>query len=238
MLPRRNRFLASFGPEVERLRPHLSEVLLKRGEVLIEPGEEIRFVYFLHYGAVSKLTPFADGAEVEAALVGPEGAVGAALAMGLRCSLTRDVCHVEARASRLSAQKLREACATSPAIHDAVERYVIWKLSSAIRSGACNAHHSVSQRLCRWLLTCSDVLASRHIALSQDVFAKMLGVQRTSINPILQELKAEGAIDIARSQVSLRRPDLLLVRSCECYEVMKADQELLLAGPRSVTACA
>jgi CRP-like cAMP-binding protein len=236
MFPRTNRFLASFGAEVELLRPHLSEVALKRGEVLIERGDEIRFVYFLHNGIVSKLTPFADGGEVEAALVGPEGAVGAAVAMGLRCSLTRDVCHVEARASRVPADRLRQVCAASPVIRDAVQRYVVWKLSSAIRSGACNARHSIGQRLCRWLLTCSDVLESRHIALSQEVFGKMLGVQRTSINPILQDLKAQGAIDIARSRISLRDPAVLLARSCECYLAMKDDQALLLGRRIGVAA--
>lgn len=236
MLRWRNRFLTSFGPEVERLRPHLTEVVLKRGTVLIEPGEEIRQIYFLHHGMVSKLTPFADGSEVEAALVGREGAVGAAVAIGLRYSVTRDVCHVEARASQLPRSVLLDACAASPVILGAVQRYVIWKLSCAIRSGACNARHTVGQRLCRWLLTSSDVLESRHIGLSQDVLGKMLGVQRTSINPILQELKAAGAIDIARSQISVRQPALLMARSCECYAAMRADQELLWARPDRLSA--
>jgi hypothetical protein len=86
------------------------------------------------------------------------------------------------------------------------------------------------------LLTCSDVLESRHIALSQEVFGKMLGVQRTSINPILQDLKAQGAIDIARSRINLRDPAVLLARSCECYQAMKDDQALLLGRRIGVAA--
>ena len=140
----------------------------------------------------------------ECALIGREGAVGAASVLGLRRAVTRDVCHVEARASRLEARRLIEACSASPRIQEVIDQYMARKLCTAIRNGACNACHSVEQRLSRWLLTCSDVLESDEIALSQDVFAKMLGVQRTSVNPTLRALQAGGAVALARSRVAIR----------------------------------
>jgi CRP-like cAMP-binding protein len=223
-----NRFLDALGADLEILRPHLSEVTLRAGQVLVEPGEEIGHVYFLHNGAISKLTPFDDGSEIEAALIGREGAVGVIAAIGLVRSITRDVCHVEARASRLAVGRLTTACLASPRLHSMVDRYVLWKMAYAIRSGACNARHSVSQRLCRWILTCCDVLESSEIALPQDVFAKMLGVQRTSINPILQELKSAGAVATGRSRIVITDRDVLLARTCECYAAMRQDQQVLM----------
>jgi hypothetical protein len=110
-----------------------------------------------------------------------------------------------------------------------VVRYVLWKLTSAFRNGACNGCHSVQQRLCRWLLSCCDLLETQEIALSQEVFAKMLGVQRSSINPILQELKAEGALTIGRSRITVVDTAGLLDRACECYELMRQDQQDLQA---------
>jgi CRP-like cAMP-binding protein len=223
-----NRFLDALGADLEILRPHLTEVTLRAGQVLAEPEDEIRYVYFLHGGAVSKLSSFADGSEIEAALIGREGAVGVIAALGLTCSITRDICHVEARASRIPADRLRAACLASPRLHALADRYVLWKMAVAIRSGACNARHSVSQRLCRWILTCCDVLETREIALPQDVFAKMLGVQRTSINPILQDLKAAGALATGRSRIVINDPDVLLARTCECHAAMKRDQEAMM----------
>jgi CRP-like cAMP-binding protein len=223
-----NRFLDALGPDLEVLRPHLVEVTLRAGQLLAEPDERIGYVYFLHGGAVSKLTPFDDGAEIEAALIGREGAIGVTAAIGLPCSITRDVCHVEARAARIRAEHLEAACLASPRLHAMIDRYVLWKMASAIRCGACNARHSVSQRLCRWILTCCDVLETSEIALPQDVFAKMLGVQRTSINPILQELKAEGALATGRSRLAIKDRDVLLMRTCECYGAMRRDQEILM----------
>jgi CRP-like cAMP-binding protein len=212
------------GPDAESLRPHCVEQTLHAGQVLCEPGEEVDFVYFLHDGVVSKLTTFASGLEIEAALVGREGAVGASAALGLARSVTRDICHLRAHATRVPVERLREACNASQHVHDVVLRYTLWKLSYAIRNGACNASHSVQQRLCRWLLSCCDVLETCEISLSQEVFAKMLGVQRSSINPILQELKAEGALTLGRSRINVLDMNLLMERACECYAALHQDQ--------------
>jgi CRP-like cAMP-binding protein len=218
------------GEDLSLIDPHLRDVTLRAGQVICEPGEPVRHVWFLHSGAVSKLTTFEDGSEIESALVGREGAVGIAAAVGLRRAVTRDVCHVEARASRLDAPRLLEVCAASARVQEAVEQYLVRKWCSAIRNGACNACHSVEERLSRWLLMCSDVLASDEIALSQDVFAKMLGVQRTSVNPTLRGLQSAGAVRLARARVVICDRGQLLRHACECYEAMRCDQELASAA--------
>ena len=223
MLLRNNGVLAAIGEDCDLVRPYLREVILKAGQVLCEPGDPLRHVWFLHSGAVSKLVAFEDGSEIECALIGREGAIGAASVLGMRQAVTRDVCHVQAHASRLETQRLLAACSATPHIQEVIEQYMARKLHAAIRNGACNACHSVEQRLSRWLLTCSDVLESDEIALSQDVFAKMLGVQRTSVNPTLRSLQAAGAVALARSRVSIRDRAVLSARTCECYQAMRRD---------------
>ena len=238
MLLRNNAILAAIGEDLDLLRPHLREVTLKAGQVLCEPGESLRQVWFLHSGAVSKLMTFEDGSEIECALIGREGAVGAASVLGLRRAATRDVCHVGARASRLETPRLVEACSASPRIQEVMEQYMVRKLCAAIRNGACNACHSVEQRLSRWLLTCSDVLESEEIALPQDVFAKMLGVQRTSVNPTLRALQAAGAVALSRSRVTIVDRGVLKRHACECYHAMRRDLALwgTLPAPPATTA--
>jgi len=232
---RTNRFLASFGPDVELIRPHLREVTLAAGQVLCEPGDRIRKVYFLHSGVVSKLTVFEDGTEIECALVGREGAVGALSALGLQWAVTRDICHLRVQAHVCDAARLQDAARASETIHAALDRYCAWKMSYAIRNGACNARHPVEQRLCRWLLTCSDVLEEPEIRLPQDVFAKMLGVQRTSVNPILQRLRADGLIELGRSRLTLKDRQGLIARTCECYEAMIAAEDTVASERQSAS---
>jgi CRP-like cAMP-binding protein len=236
VLLRNNGVLAAIGEDYDLVRPHLREVTLKAGQVLCEPGDAVRSVWFLHCGAVSKLLTFEDGSEIECALIGREGAVGAASVLGLRRAVTRDVCHVGVQASRLEARRLIEACSVSPRIQEVIEQYIVRKLCVAIRNGACNACHTVEQRLSRWLLTCSDVLESDEIALSQDVFAKMLGVQRTSVNPTLRTLQAAGAVALSRSRVEIRDRKVLLWHACECYQAMRCDQQLWDQRPNAAPA--
>lgn len=216
-----NRFLPAFGDDVELIKPALRAVTLRAGQTICEAGERIEHAYFLHDGAVSKLAPFEDGGEIECALIGREGAVGVLAAMGLTTAVTRDVCHMTSHAWMIERRALVDASRRSTRIHDVLDRYCGWKLGCAIRYGACNARHSVTERLGRWLLTCSDVLESDDIALSQDVFAKMLGVQRSSINAVLQHLRAGRVISLTRGNVKIIDRGRLRAIACECYGVIR-----------------
>ena len=238
MSPRANRFLASLGNELELIRPFLRESTLRPGQVLCEPGDTISTVYFLHDGLVSKLAVFEDGTEIECALIGRDGAIGATSAIGMRTAITRDVCHLTAHTACIDAAVLERAARGCERIHQAIDDYCAWKMSYIIRNGACNARHSVEQRLCRWLLTCSDVLERRQIDLRQDIFAKMLGVQRSSVNPILQRLQADGLIEIGRGRLIIMRRPALIDRACECYPAMRlpADGTWTVGGAHPVRA--
>ena len=234
MSPRTNRFLASLGDEIELIRPHLRESILRPGQVLCEPGDTVSKVYFLHEGLASKLTVFEDGTEIECALVGRGGALGATAAIGMKTAITRDVCHLKAHTTCVDADVLERVAHASPRIHQAIDDYCAWKMSYIIRNGACNARHSVEQRLCRWLLTCSDVLERRQIDLRQDIFAKMLGVQRSSVNPILQRLQADGLIEIGRGRLIILQRPALIDRACECYPAMRVPADGSWTVPHTI----
>jgi len=222
MRPPGNLMLAAFGPDIEFLRPHLRAIHLAPGQVLTEPGEPIDCVYFLLHGAVSKMTVFEDGTEIECLIVGREGAVGLTSILGVRRALTRNVCHMPVRAYVIEAGRMTSIVRAAPHMRQVIDRYAAWMLSCGIRNGACNARHAVEPRLCRWLLTCCDLLDTREIRLPQDVFAKMLGVQRTSVNPILQHLRSDSLIDLGRSRLTVMDSRSLRTRACECYAAGQA----------------
>jgi CRP-like cAMP-binding protein len=219
----RNWVLKTFGEDLQLLRPHLHPVSLSPGQVLTEVGDEIRHVYFLESGAVSKLTVFQDGAEIESALVGKQGAVGAMAGLGLRHALTRDVCYLPGEAWRIPAERLVEICHLSNTVHEVLDRACAWKMLCLVRNGACNACHSLDRRLCRWLLTCSDALESDDIRMPQEVLGRMLGVRRSSINPVLQKLRNDGLITLERGHIRILDRAAFGARACECYEATLTD---------------
>jgi CRP-like cAMP-binding protein len=75
--PRHNHLLAALpASEYERLAPHLEPIPMKLGEVLYEPGVQLRYVYFPTTSIVSLLYVMEDGASAEIAIVGNEGILG------------------------------------------------------------------------------------------------------------------------------------------------------------------
>ena len=60
----------------------------------------------------------------------------------------------------------------------AVSRYGHLLLVRSMQMHLCNTFHPVEQRLTRWLLTVSDLLAKADIPLTHELLATMLGVRR------------------------------------------------------------
>lgn len=78
-----NRLLAALPlEEYEQLSPVLKPVVFPLGDVIFEPGDRMRHVYFPTDSIVSLLYTMEDGATAEMGLVGNEGLVGIALFMG------------------------------------------------------------------------------------------------------------------------------------------------------------
>jgi len=86
-----------------------------------------------------------------------------------------------------------------------------------MQSVVCNAFHSIPERAARWLLHAQDRAGDR-IDLTQEAFAGLLGVQRTTVNAVIQELSAEGLIATGRGRIHVTDRAGLKRRSCECYE--------------------
>ena len=90
-----------------------------------------------------------------------------------------------------------------------------------MQSVACNAFHSIPERAARWLLTAQDRAGDR-IELTQEAFAGLLGVQRTTVNAVIATLEDEGLIDDRprRDPGHATAPGLKR-RACECYDAAR-----------------
>jgi len=217
----RNLILREFGHDLDLIRNDLVATRLRAGQVIDEPGEEIRNIYFLAEGVVSKFTVFESGQEVECVLVGRNSAVSGLSAFGFSTALTRNVSIFDAQAWSIPRQRLAWACRQSPRIARAVSRCGQDQMRYAIRVGACSALHGIEQRLSRWLLSCSTLLERQDIGLAQELFARVLGAQRSSINPMLQRFQADGLIALGRSRLTIVDREGLQRRACECYAALE-----------------
>ena len=180
--PRENRLLAALPTaELLRLTPQLDGFSLQQGQVLYESGARISEVYFPTTALVSTLYEFEDGASAETALVGNEGIVGIAVFMGGESRLGRAVVLSGGHAFRLNAQALKDEFERSGPLMHLLLRYTQALITQIAQTAACNRHHSLDQRLCRWLLLSLDRMPGDDIVMTQELIAHMLGVRRESV---------------------------------------------------------
>ena len=225
----KNRLLAALPPaDFSLLAPHLSPQELEKGRHLYDPGDAIEVVYFPHDCVISLMTLMENGAAIESATIGREGALGLMAAVAPRVSLARAIVQAPGGASRISASALHDACDRSPALRDLIDRHTEALFGHAIQSVACNALHGVEARFCRWLLSCRDRIDSDTINLTQEFLADMLGVQRTTVTAVAGALQAKGLIRYRRGVVDiLDRPGLIAL-TCECYGAVRRGYQRLL----------
>jgi len=224
-----NRLIDSLpAADLGLIAPHLTLLDIERGRLLYDPGDRIDTVYFPHDGVISLMTLMENGAAIESATIGREGALGLMAAVAPRQSLSRAIVQTPTRASRISAAHLHEAWEKSPRIRALVDRHTEALYGHAIQSVACNALHSVEARFCRWLLTCHDRISTDTVALTQEFLADMLGVQRTTVTAVARSLQAKGAIRYRRGVVDIVDRAVLEQLACECYGVIRRNYERLL----------
>jgi CRP-like cAMP-binding protein len=218
-----NRLLAALAPrDFAILEPHLERVELARGRVLFEPGDDVVTTYFpCRRTMTSLLVVTRDGREVEAATIGREGAVGGIVSEGHKPAFGRAVVQIGGEALCIPTSHLELAKSGSPRFGDLFSRYADALLAQMMQSVACNALHSVEARACRWLLATQDRAGDSVIQLTQESFAEMLGVQRTTVTAVTGALAARGLIRTLRGRVEIVDRPGLERAACECHRAVE-----------------
>ncbi len=220
--PVANRLLAAlprkdFNGLLECLRP----VTLTFGEVLYEPGDQIRHVYFPNDSIVSLLTTIEGHHALEVGLVGREGMVGISLALGTDISGVRALVQGTGTAMRMSAAHFRKEFRSSVSLQAEVYRFTHAKLTQIRQTAACNNFHTVEARLARWLLMTRDRVQSNDFRLTQEFLSHMLGVRRENVVAAAGKLLQRHLIEYGRGTIRILDRAGLEAASCACYQVVR-----------------
>jgi CRP-like cAMP-binding protein len=171
---------------------------------LFEAGEDVVTPYLPCYSTMASLLVVTrDGDEIEVASIGREGAIGGIVSAGFKPAYGRAVVRIPGSALCIPTNRLEEAKLQSPALADLFSRYADVLLAQMMQSSACNALHSIDQRMCRWLLSAHDRANDETIRLTQETLADMLGVQRTTVTAVIKALQDEGLIRTGRGRIEI-----------------------------------
>jgi CRP-like cAMP-binding protein len=212
----------------DRLRSHLTAVVLQRRDVLQEHNRPIDYVYFIERGVASLFARTRRDGPVEVAMVGRLGFVGVAVVLGTMRSPNRALMGVPGEALRIASHELRRAMDDCPGIRNRLLTYVHALLIQNTQTALCNARHEIEERLCRWLLLASDRLDEHVIPLTHEMLSMILGVRRAGVTETLSHLERVGAVKKARGAIEIVDRAILEQRTCECYRIITSEYRHLI----------
>jgi CRP-like cAMP-binding protein len=192
-------------------------VELTLSEVLCEPGQPTRYIYFPTAGFISLVTLVKGSFGLEVGMVGSEGMLGASLALGVIDTPLRALVQGTGTAWRASGRDFRRQLAASPALKRGVDRYLYVLMVQLASSAGCLRSHVIGSRLARWLLMSQDRARSDNFHVTHEFLAYMLGVRRSGITDAASALQRTGLIRYRRGDLTvIDRPGLERA-ACACY---------------------
>lgn len=229
--PANNLLRALHSEDLSLLTPHLKPWFAEPGTVLYEPGDAVHTVYFpCGPSLVSYVVMLEDGRGVETALVGREGAFGGIVSQGRLPAYARGLVQFPGPFYRIESRELEEAKTQSPTLRHFFARYADCLLAQVFQSVACNATHTIEQRVAKWLIAALDRTGDHDVPLTQEQLASMLGVGRSYISRVVQVMKSRGVLETRRGGVRVRDRDELQHLSCGCNTAVRRHFDELLKG--------
>lgn len=226
----RNSLLAALlATEYKRLLPRLEHVTLKRGEIVYRADQQIEAVYFPEEAVVAMVDTTDDGRTVEVGVIGREGIVGINIFLGGVVTPDRAIVQLPGGAMRMKAKDLRKEVRFGSPLQRLLLGYTRTFLAVISQSVACSEHHSVDERLARWLLTMNDYAGASEFLMVQETIAAMLGVRRVSVTEAGGRLQEAALIRYRRGRITVLDKPGLEKQSCECYGFIRRQYEDLQA---------
>jgi len=210
-----------------RLHPHLTPVNLALGEIIYQPEESIKYVYFPNNAMASVIATTPEGQCAEVGVIGREGIVGVDVLMGVDSTSHQVMVQLSDGALRISTATAKKEFADSAAMNKMLLLCVHALMMQISQTALCNRLHSIEQRLSRWLLLCRDRSASDVLSLTQEFLAIMLGANRPSVTTAALILQGGGFIKYSRGRITVIDREGLEDFACDCYRVVKPEYDRL-----------
>ena len=219
--PKNNHILSAL-PEAEyqRLIKLVEPVNLSLNEILLKAGQKCKYLYFPTQGIVSLVSIIDNNSTTEIGLIGKEGMVGTLQFIGDGVLNSETVVQVEGTAMRIESEVLRVEFNRSEILQKLLLGYALKLFNQVSQGAACNNHHTVKQRTARWLLMLDDRSDST-LFMTQQLLSKMLGVRRTGVTEVANQIKQQGIIGYQRGLITIQDRQALEAIACGCYQLIK-----------------
>ncbi len=206
--------------EFEHLQPYLESVNLQSGQNLYNCGDSIKYIYFPLDAVFYLFTTLEDGATIESGIIGSEGVLGVSALLGAHTTTNQAVVLSHTKTLRIRADLLQREFDAGGTFHNRMLRYVQALYVQVAQTAACNRHHNMEDRLCRWLLMMHDRNQSDDLQVTQEFISELLGTRRPYVTTAAGILQRQKIIECRRGHIQILDREALENCCCECYEVI------------------
>jgi CRP-like cAMP-binding protein len=203
-----------------KLVKELEPFPLQRGATLGSPRAVTDFTYFVESGVVALVATTRSGSSVEVALIGREGLVGIADALGRQPLPYSLVVQLPGLAYRVPKAIIRHHILSCSGLHELLMDYSQRVMHQLAQSALCNRFHTSEQRLARWLLLTAERADTNRFELTHEFVAQMVGAPRPVVSASASALRDKGIIDYRRGVLTIRNATRLRKVACECLEAI------------------
>lgn len=207
--------------EYQRLKSYLVPIQLSLNEILVRPDRKNKMLYFPTQGIVSLMSVMQDGYTTQVGVVGREGMVGTLQFLGEAPSNCQYIVRVQGWAMAIEQEVLQREFHQVKMLQKLLLGYALKLFNQVSQCAACNSHHSVRQRIARWLLMLDDRCDEDILLMTQQLFSQMLGVRRTGITEVAKKLQQQKIINYHRGKIEIIDREALEMVACECYQLLK-----------------
>ena len=208
--------------EQQRIAPYFHKVSLQPRGVLFTVEDNIEHCYFPLHGVLSLTANMNDGRMAEVGIVGREGFAGVPVVLGEDRAGHQAIVQVApCDALKIKSGDLRKLCKENLDLNALLLRFVNAHLVMSAQACACNALHTLEERLARLLLMVQDRVEADLILLTHEFLSVMIGTRRATITLIAGVFERAGIIELRRGGIRIISRSKLESASCECYAMMQ-----------------
>lgn len=227
--PLQNHLLASLPRnEFAHFKASLKLVELSPGDILVRPDTISQYVYFPVRGAVSLHYKLDHDMSADIALVGREGVFSIVPILGGGAVPCFAEVETAGFAYRLPAKALSNEIDESKSVRRVMLLFVQALFVQIAQINVCARYRTLRELLCLHLVLLHDRMDGDSFAMTQQMFAHMLGVRRESISQISGELRRQRLIEYQRGQITILDRAGLEAECSVCYDTLRPHFSKLL----------
>ncbi|TCR75607.1 Crp/Fnr family transcriptional regulator [Rhizobium sp. BK376] len=201
---------------------------LEKGQIIVEPGRSMRWVYFVETGLISVISHPAKHQDIELGVIGREGMTGEAVALDDDRSPFTYRVQIAGCALRIEAGRLREAMVLSRPLHLFLLRFARAQHIQLCSTAAVNKRGTINQRLARWILMTYDRIDGDRLHVTHDTFARLIAASRASVTKALHHLEGMSLIHSMRNTIIVRNAKGLQVLAGSAYGLAESEYARLI----------